>query len=174
MTRRIAFTAAAAIIGIGLVAPMAHALTARTAKCVRDARAGLRDCTATARDACRTDYTTAVNVCFAGPGLGCATSCQDDLLSCQAGPIGAQTACRNDGIPGGTDCTDVFEGKRDVCRAITNPVPEEETRLRRECLGKASLERFACNQACGLASRDELQACNTTFNDCLESCANPQ
>lgn len=176
MTRRLTIFVAA-VFGVALAAETASALTASTARCVRNARSTFSGCQQDAREQCRTDFNTNLLTCFGNPNdeeTVCPRQCQLTLLGCQDGPLKAQAACRDDKVANTGDCRDVFEAARDKCRADFPGQDAAQSEARKSCLAQAALARFACNQNCSFGFRDELAACNTDFNDCLESCANPR
>ena len=167
MIRRNALATIAALAALVMVAGTSHATTQITRDCIRKARNTLSK---VCRPSCLSDFRTSQAQCF-GPGLGCATICQNNNDGCRS-PIDAQKGvCLRgqhiEGQPLISGCTDKLNAALDACRAD----PTDTQAQIDACANQARLDNLQCTLDCTAAVDELYLSCNQTFAQCLAGCA---
>lgn len=167
MIRRIALGAVAGALCAALVATPAGAFTRRQAICVKGARARAKLSLAS----CKTDVQTKLSEDL--------SACLNDTNGCVARPAGSngpgdpggcitvQAACQAGAKANGADCVTKCKTDNSNVDCSTDPDPIG-------CTAKAQLTLFTCNQGCQATYVEPgIITCNGNFNDCLQTCSNP-
>lgn len=162
MIRRIALAAVTGALCAALVVP-ASAFTRRQAICVKGARTRAKQSLL----ACKTDVQTKLNEDL--------SACLNDTDGCVAGPATltspggcitvqatCQAAAKAKAAPCLTQCK--TDNSNVDCSTAADPIA---------CTANAQLTLFTCNQACQAAIEPDIITCNGNFNDCLQTCSNP-
>jgi hypothetical protein len=163
MIRRIAVAAVTGALCAALVVP-ASAFTRRQAICVKGARTRAKQSLL----ANKIDVQNKLNEDL--------SACLNDTDGCVAGPatatspggcITVQAACQAAAKANGADCLAKCKTDNSNVDCSTDPDPIG-------CTAKAQLTLFTCNQTCQATLIEPgIIDCNGAFNDCLQTCSNP-
>jgi hypothetical protein len=194
MTRRL-MVAAAALVALPVVAVWTHDASAfTTAKrlCVNSARKTLKNTLLTTKVQANGAYQASLRTCFSDPGGGCVDQCFSTQTSCQVGdpahgkpgPKTVRDTCSttvdpNDGTVSCVEQADIDQAKcclndgtaaTQGCSITPTGNFNQDAAAQLACAENVRLARFNCQQACSAKTQQGLDACTSTFNDCLEGC----
>ena len=156
MTRRFAVAAAAfvALSSFALHVPEAGAFTSVTKLCLANAKKTFTQNKAQAALTLTSQYVADRESCF-GPGQACANACQLTLNGCVANPTTDRTTCN-------VTCNQTF--KSNVQKCSTDPTPLQ-------CATNDRITRLQCVTQCAVNDQPAIDACNSTYSDCVQQCA---
>jgi hypothetical protein len=194
MTRRLT-VAAAALVALPVVAVWTHdagAFTTAKRLCVSSARKTLKNTLSTTKVQAANTYQASLRTCFSDPGGGCVDQCFTAETSCQIGdpvhnnpgPKTLQDTCSttvdpNDGVVSCVEQADLDQAKcclndgtaaTQGCSITPTGNFNTDAAAQLACAETVRLARFNCQQDCASKYKQALDACTTTFNDCLEGC----
>jgi hypothetical protein len=184
MTRRLAIAAAAltAVLGITAQVREAGATTSLTRQCISKARANLKAGIGVLRGNFSTDFAN----CF-GPGLQCANTCAGSQATCltgtaaNPGPGALQALCLSNTDPNHLGVSQTFTAALKACsdcaaepanmqsQCFQGLTPPAQDKL--SCATNARVARVNGTAACQTANQPGIDACNSAYSDCLQSCA---